>query len=194
VHDPLLLQVFVQVEGVGQSSSEQITAPVQVMWQPFPGQVVLQLPVLWQSTLHPPPAHEKRQLPAALQLKEQPPPGQSYSQLPTTLQVQLVPAGHVAVRFPTVGALPQATAPAPIPSRHASSNPFALPDPMTSSLEFRQRRHQKNPPPPSRKTTTRTIRMVSMDTVGLQGFLDRGDLHQPCSAAPPVRRRNSARG
>jgi hypothetical protein len=31
VHDPLLLQVLVQVEGVGQSSSEQITAPVQVM-------------------------------------------------------------------------------------------------------------------------------------------------------------------
>ena len=34
-----------QVEGVGQFSSEQITAPVQVMWQPFPGHVVLQLPV-----------------------------------------------------------------------------------------------------------------------------------------------------
>jgi hypothetical protein len=45
VHDPLLLQVLVQVEGVGQSPSEQITAPVQVMWQPFPVHVVLQLPV-----------------------------------------------------------------------------------------------------------------------------------------------------
>jgi hypothetical protein len=45
VHDPLLLQVLVQVEGVGQSSSEQITAPLQAMWQPFPVHVVLQLPV-----------------------------------------------------------------------------------------------------------------------------------------------------
>jgi hypothetical protein len=45
VHDPLLLQVLVQVEGVGQSSSEQIAAPVQVMWQPFPVHAVLQLPV-----------------------------------------------------------------------------------------------------------------------------------------------------
>jgi hypothetical protein len=45
VHDPVLLQVLVQVEGVGQSSSEQITASEQVMWQPFPVHVVLQLPV-----------------------------------------------------------------------------------------------------------------------------------------------------
>jgi len=44
VHEPVLLQVLVQVEGVGQSSSEQITTPVQSMWQPFPVQVVLQLP------------------------------------------------------------------------------------------------------------------------------------------------------
>ena len=45
MQDPLPLQVFVQVEGAGQASSEQITAPVQVMWHPLPVHEVLQLPV-----------------------------------------------------------------------------------------------------------------------------------------------------
>jgi hypothetical protein len=44
VHEPELWQFFVQVEGVGQSASEQIVAPLQVISQPFPVQVVLQLP------------------------------------------------------------------------------------------------------------------------------------------------------
>jgi hypothetical protein len=44
MHEPVFRQSLVHVEGAGQSSSEQITAPVQSMWQPFPVQVVLQLP------------------------------------------------------------------------------------------------------------------------------------------------------
>jgi hypothetical protein len=44
VHEPELWQLLVQAEGVGQSASEQIVAPVQVMSQPFPVQDVLQLP------------------------------------------------------------------------------------------------------------------------------------------------------
>jgi hypothetical protein len=139
VHDPLLLQVLLHVDGAGQSASEQITAPVQVMWQPFPVQDVLQLPAFWQLMSQPPPAHEKRQLPAAPQVKVQPPPGQSYSQLPTTLQEQLVPAGHVPVKFPTVGELPpQPAAPAPIPSRQTSSSPFDDANLMFFPLASRQ--------------------------------------------------------
>ena len=82
-----------------------------------------------------PPAQEKRQLPDAPQVKLQRPPGQSYTQLPTTLHEQLVPAVQVPVKLPTVGAFsPQPAAPTPIPNRHASSNPFDLPNLMASSL------------------------------------------------------------
>jgi hypothetical protein len=44
VHEPEVLQVLVQVEGVGHSFSEQTVAPLQVMEQPLPVQVVLQSP------------------------------------------------------------------------------------------------------------------------------------------------------
>jgi hypothetical protein len=123
VHEPLLLQVLAQVEGVGQSVSEQTVTPVQVMWQPLPVQDVLQFPTLPQVTLQPPPAQEKRQLPVSPQVKVQPPPGQSYSQLPTTLQEQLVPWGQVPLKFPTVVELPQPVAATQIAKRHASSTP-----------------------------------------------------------------------
>jgi hypothetical protein len=44
VHEPDVLQSLVQVEGVGQSLSEQTVASLQAMWQPFPLQVVSQWP------------------------------------------------------------------------------------------------------------------------------------------------------
>jgi hypothetical protein len=68
-----------------------------------------------------------------LQVRMQPPPGQSYSQLPTVLHVQLVPAGQVPMKLPTVVLLLQPEAAAPIPTRHASSSPFDVPNAMASS-------------------------------------------------------------
>jgi hypothetical protein len=135
VHEPVLWQVLVQVEGAGQSSSEQITAPVQSIWQPFPVQVVLQLPTFSQVTSQPPPAHVKRQLPVLLllQVRMQPPPGQSYSQLPTVLHVQLEPGSQVPMKLPTVVELLQPEAAAPTPTRHARSSPFGLPNAMAPS-------------------------------------------------------------
>jgi hypothetical protein len=133
VHEPVLLQVLVQVEGVGQLSSAQTVASVQVMWQPFPVQVVLQLPTFRQVMLQPPPAHVNWQLPVSPQVKAQPPPGQSYWQLPTTLHEQLAPAAHVPLKLPTLVELPQLEAATQNPTRHASSNPSDLPNVMTSS-------------------------------------------------------------
>ena len=128
-----MLQVLVQVEGFGQSLSEQTVASVQVMAQPFPVQLVLQWPTFRQATLQPPPAHENWQLPASPQVKEHPPPGQVYSQLPTTSHEQLVPAAQVPLKLPTVVEPPQPDAATQIPTRLASSSPSGLPNSMTSS-------------------------------------------------------------
>jgi len=72
-----------------------------------------------------------------LQVRMQPPPGQSYSQLPTVLHVQLEPALQVPLKLPTVVELLQPEAAAPIPTRHASSSPFDLPNVMMSSQSER---------------------------------------------------------
>jgi len=61
VHLPPLLHLLVHIEGAAQLPREQGLAPLRVIWQSSPVQVVLQLPTFAQVTLQPPPAHDNWQ-------------------------------------------------------------------------------------------------------------------------------------